>query len=141
MIIVDTNIISEPMRPRPDERVMKWLDEQEIGTLFLTATVVAEAFYGIDRLPAGKRKNILGADLDRLIATYFSKAVLPFDETAARVYASIVASASKRGQTIHVSDGQIAAVALIKGFSVATRDVDPFTAAGCKVINPWDETG
>jgi toxin FitB len=139
VIVVDTNIISEPIRPRPDERVLKWLDEQESGTLFLTATVVSEAFYGIERLPEGRRKNGLRTDLELLIATHFAGAVLPFDEAAARLYASLVASAARQGQTIHVGDAQIAAVALVNKFSVATRDVVPFEAAGVKVINPWTE--
>jgi toxin FitB len=139
MIVVDTNIIFEPFRPRPDERVLKWLDKQGDSTLFLTATVVSEAFYGIERLPEGQRKAGLRTDLESLIAAYFRGAVLPFDEDAARLYATLVASAARQGQVIHVGDGQIAAVALAKGFSVATRDVVPFTAAGVKVINPWNE--
>lgn len=139
MIIVDTNILSEPLRPQPDERVLKWLDEQAAGTLFLTATVVAEAFYGIEKLPEGRRKNTLRADLQLLVSTYFYGAVLPFDEAAAYLHALLVASAARQGKAIHVGDGQIAAVALTKRFSVVTRDVKPFQAAGCHVINPFTD--
>jgi toxin FitB len=139
MIIVDTNVLSEPLQPRPDEGVLKWLDNQGASTLFLTATVVAEAFYGIEKLPGGRRKNTLKADLQQLISTYFVDAVLPFDEAAAHLYASLAASAARQGKAIHVGDGQIAAVALTKRFSVATRDVAPFEAAGCHVINPWTD--
>ena len=118
---------------------MRWLNEQAVGTLFLTATVVSEAFYGIEKLPEGRRKSTLRSDLQRLVSTYFAGAVLPFDEAAAYLYASLVTSAARQGKAIHVGDGQIAAVALTKRFSVVTRDVMPFEAAGCHVINPFTD--
>ena len=136
MIIVDTNILTEPLKPKPDQAVSDWLDNQAPDSLFLTATVVSEALFGIERLPDGKRKTAFRQGFEILLTTYFANAVLPFNENAARCFAQIVAYAARNGKAIHVSDGQIAAVALERGFAVATRDVTPFEAAGCRVIRP-----
>lgn len=137
MIILDTNVVSEPMRPKGDPAVQAWLDEQAAETLYLTATSLSELLLGVERLPDGARKEGLGADLAALVAALFEARVLPFDQEAAMVYAPLVGRARALGHAISVADGQIAAIAAAHGFAVATRDTAPFGAAGVPVINPW----
>lgn len=139
MIILDTNVVSEPLRPRADPAVQAWLDAQAAETLYLTATNVAELLVGVEMLADGRRKRGLGSALESLIDGLFGSRVLPFDHGAARVYAKIVDRARRGGHSISVADGQIAAIAALHGFAVATRDVAPFAAAGLPVINPWTD--
>lgn len=137
MIILDTNVISEPLRPLPDAALLKWLDQQEIETLYLTSITVAELRFGIASLPAGKRKRRLEQDFDERILSLFTQRVLAFDEDATPEYARIRSKAKTSGRPIGVTDAFIAAIAAHQGFSVATRDVSPFETAGIHVINPW----
>jgi toxin FitB len=137
MIILDTNVVSEPMRPRGDPAVRAWLDQQAADTLYLTATNLAELLVGIELLPAGRRRRGLYEDLRTLLAQLFGARILPFDAEAAAMYATVVRRARSAGQALSVADAQIAAIAAVHGFMVATRDVRPFTAAGVPVVNPW----
>lgn len=137
MIVIDTNVLSEPLRPEPNANVLKWLDDQALESLFITATVLSEMLFGVERLPDGKRKERIRADTDTLIQSYFGARILPFDDNAARIFAVNIAHALANGKAVQVSDGQIAAVALSQGFAVATRDIAPFEAMGVKTINPW----
>ncbi len=139
MIILDTNVVSEPMKLNGSATVIAWLDNQVAETLYLTATSLSELLVGIEILPEGKRKEGLGAALSELIIGLFESRVLPFDERAAMVYAPLINRAKTKGCPISVADGQIAAIAASHGFSVATRDTMPFVAAGIPVINPWEE--
>ncbi len=138
MIIIDTNVISEAIKPGRNSRVVSWLDAQAIETLFFTAINLSELCLGIEILPAGKRRDALASDLSALLADYFSARILPFDERAALAYGAMVARARIAGSTISVSDGQIGAIASSRSFSVATRDTAPFVALGVPVINPWE---
>lgn len=138
MIILDTNVISEPMRSHPDKTVMGWLDSQVAESLFVTTTTLAELFAGVEMLPDGKRKSGMGEQLNHLINRLFSNRILPFDHAAALNYARLLNNARKSGYVVSMGDGQIAAIALAHGFSIATRDIKPFMAAGLTVINPWD---
>jgi predicted nucleic acid-binding protein len=137
VIILDTNVVSEPMRPNGDPAVRDWLDRQSIDVLYLTATSLAELLVGIAVLPAGQRRDGLDAALAALIARLFGPRILPFDQPAARDFAVLVGRARARGHAIGVADGQIAAIATARGFAVATSDAAPFDAAGVPVINPW----
>lgn len=139
MIILDTNVVSEPMRPNGDPAVLAWLDRQADETLYLTATSFAELLLGVEILPPGKRKKGLAAALAELIAGLFGSRILAFDESAAKLYASLVGGARAAGRVVGVADGQIAAIAAAHGFAVATRDAPPFRAVGVPVINPWKE--
>ena len=139
MIILDTNVVSEPMRLNGSTTVIAWLDSQVAETLYLTATSLSELLVGIEILPDGKRKEGLGAALGELIIGLFGSRILPFDEQAAMLYAPLVNRAKIGGRSISVADGQIAAIAANHGFVVATRDTVPFVAAGVPVINPWEE--
>ena len=137
MILIDTNVVSEPWKPAPDARVLAWLDAQAIETLFLSAVTVAELRFGIAAMPEGKRRTVLHDRLEDEVLPLFSGRILPFDLEASRAYAALMAEARASGKAIAAADGYIAATALARGFSVSTRDVSPFEAAGLKVINPW----
>jgi toxin FitB len=138
MIVLDTNVVSEPMKPYGNPAVQAWLDRQAAETLYLTAISLAELLVGIEILPDGKRKEGLAAALADLITMLFGSRVLPFDQHAAVVYAPVVSRARAAGTIISVADGQIAAIAAVRGFTVATRDAAPFVAAGLPVIDPWE---
>lgn len=137
MILLDTNVISEPLKPEGDPAVLDWLDQQDIETLYLTAISVAELRFGIAALPLGKRKHHLEDDFEQRILSHFDGRVLPFDLSSTAAYARIRAKARVEGKAIGGADGFIAAIALQHGLTVATRDVSPFKAAGVPVINPW----
>jgi predicted nucleic acid-binding protein len=137
VIILDTNVVSEPMKANGARSVIDWLDGQAAETLFLTAVNLAELLVGVETMPAGKRREGVGAALAALISKLFGARILPFDEGAARTYAALVARARATDMALSVADAQIAAIATVKGFSVATRDTTPFVAAGVPIINPW----
>lgn len=139
MIIVDTNVVSEPFRPNPSANVIHWLDRQPASILFLTTVSLAELYRGIAILPDGKRKQGLKEDTDRFLHDFFGSRILAFDIDAALAYAEMTAMTRASGLAMSFADAQIASIALAHGFSVATRDVAAFTAAGVKVINPWTQ--
>ncbi len=138
MIILDTNVVSEPMKPKPDPRVIDWLDNQLSSGLYLTTPSLAELLSGVAFLPDGKRKVAIGHVLDHLMETLFSDRILSFNKEAANAYADILASTRRAGLAISVPDAQIAAIAKSRGFCVATRDTSPFVAAGIDVVSPWN---
>ena len=137
MIILDTNVISEPLRPTGDAAVLNWLDQQDIDTLYLTAITVGELRFGIAALPPGKRKHHLQEEFEERILALFYGRILPFDEAATTAYARIRSGARSTGKAMGAADSFIAAIAAHHGFSIATRDVSPFESAGSPVINPW----
>ena len=136
MIVLDTNVVSDAMRPEPDATVIAWLNEQAAQTLNLSSVTLAELLFGIRALPAGKRKNRLDRALSELLAL-FKDRILPFDTDAARRYADLAVTARNGGRGLPTPDGYIAAVAASRGFIVASRDTSLYEAAGVKVINPW----
>jgi predicted nucleic acid-binding protein len=137
MILLDTNVVSEPLRLAPESRVIEWIDAQPMETLFLSAVTVAELRAGVALLPPGKRRESLNESLERLVIPLFAGRVLPFDLPCTQAYAALQASARSRGLAIATADGYIAAIAAANGFTVATRDTGPFHAAGVAVVNPW----
>jgi toxin FitB len=139
LIVLDTNVISEPMRPKPDAAVLAWLDAQDVETLFLSAISVGELRHGVALLPEGKRRKALAAALEDRILPLFESRILPFDGPASAAYAVVSAHARKAGMAISAADGYIAATAAAHGFAIAARDGSPFEAAGIAVINPWQE--
>jgi predicted nucleic acid-binding protein len=140
VIILDTNVISESLRPRCSEAVTAWLDAQLAESLYITAINAAELWAGVAVMPKGSRKTALQSSLDQLLDRLFGSRKLDFDHRAARAYAELVERTSASGAPLPLADGQIAAIALSRGFAVATRDVSPFQAAGVDVINPWEYT-
>lgn len=137
MILLDTNVISEAMKPAPDDTVRAWLDEQAAETLYLSSVTIAELLFGIGALPTGKRKDRLTEALDGVMEL-FADRFLPFDVAAARRYADLAVKARTAGKGFPTPDGYIAAIAASRGFTVATRDTSAFDAAGVAVINPWN---
>lgn len=140
MIILDTNVVSEPTKPTASPVVSEWLDQQAISTLFLTSVSLAELLYGIFIMPDGARKKELSSNLNDFITMWFGSRILPFDRDASVAFASLRGRARAKGMNVTLADGQIAAIAKVQKFTVATRDTAPFIAMGIRVINPWENT-
>ncbi|MCW2651073.1 MAG: plasmid stability protein StbB [Mycobacterium sp.] len=140
MILVDTNVISEPLGKVPDARVIDWIDGQPLETLYLSAITVAELRYGVASLPAGKRRHRLDEGLETRVLPLFAGRVLAFDLLASQAYADLMSRARTVGQSIGAADGYIAATAAANRMAVATRDTAAFESAGVPVINPWRNT-
>lgn len=136
MILLDTNVVSEAMKPEPDAAVRAWLNEQAAETLYLSSVRLAELLFGIRVLPAGKCKNLLDRALAELLELFRDR-VLPFDTDAVCRYADLAVAARDGGRGFSTPDGYIAAIAASRGFIVASSDTSPFDAAGVTVINPW----
>lgn len=138
MIILDTNVISEPLKLKPDAAVVNWLNAQEPRTLYLTAINLAELLSGAEILPAGRKRTALKAAIKTNVLPLFEGRILHFDQIAAEVFATINAKAQSKGSTISFADCAIAAIAQANGFALATRNVRDFKDAGIETINPWD---
>ena len=136
MIILDTNVVSEAMKPEPNPVVRAWSNDQAAETLYLSSVTLAELLFGIAALPSGKRKEMLALTLEGLMGL-FKDRVLPFDVEAARHYADLAVVAKVSGRGFPTPDGYIAAIAASRGFIVASRDTAPYEAARVTVINPW----
>ena len=138
MILLATNVISEPQRREPDARVLEWIDAQALETLYLSVVTVAELRAGTALIPAGKRRDSLHDNLEKRLLPMFANRVLTFDMACTKAYAELLAKSRAAGLAIETADAFIAAIALANGFAVATRDTRPFEAAGVSVINPWE---
>ncbi len=138
MIMLDTNVISESLRPAPESRVLDWINTQAIETLYLSAISVAELRFGAALLPSGRRKDKLQNRLEDKLLPLFSGRILPFDVAVTKTYAELMSQARMAGRSISTADGYIAATAAANGMIIATRDTNPFVAAGLQVINPWE---
>ena len=136
MIVVDTNVVSELMRPSPSPQVREWVSAQAPGELGTTAITVAEIRYGLERLADGRRKQSLLAAATELFAA-FSEYIQPFDADAAIWYATIVAHRDRLGLPIDGFDAQIAAICRTRGAALATRNAKDFRETGIDVIDPW----
>ena len=140
MILLDTNGLSEFMRPRPAATVVSWLDEQPAGEVYTSAISRAEIELGLLLMPPGKRQEALSQAAWAMFAEEFAGRCLPFDEDAARHYARIVSARTQVGRPISVEDAQIAAIALAHRMSLATRNTTDFELIdGLAVVNPWTE--
>lgn len=137
MIILDTHVVSEPLKPEPEPAVLDWLNRQEPQTLYLTTVNLAELLAGIETMPAGRRRTELGAALTGQMMPLFEGRILAFDRPAAEAFARINASAQSAGSSISFADGAIAAIASAHGFMVATRNVRDFEGTGVEIFNPW----
>lgn len=136
MIVLDTNVISEVMKPSPDPIVLEWLNRQSEDALFITTITVAEISAGIHKLDAGKRRDDLDRRLQDMVQLFNGRS-LTFDLGAAMRFGRIMGEARRNGLAIGFQDGLIAATAIWHKCAVASRDVAPFEAAGLEVINPW----
>jgi toxin FitB len=136
MIILDTNVVSELMRPEPAPQVASWVRERDRRELRTTTITLAEVRYGIARLPDGRRKQVLLAAADDIF-TAFEDQVLPIDTAAAENYAVIASSRERAGKPITSFDALISAVCRSKGAALATRNVSDFEGTGIEIMDPW----
>jgi len=138
MIIIDTNVVSELMRAKPDPAVLAWFAGHAADTLFLTAISEAELRTGAAILPAGQRRDRLVGAIDAMIDQDFAGRILPFDSSAACYYAEIAAARRAAGKPIMDADCQIAAIVRAFGAKIATRNVNDFEGCAIDIINPWN---
>jgi predicted nucleic acid-binding protein len=137
MIVVDTNVLSELTKPAPSPDVVAWYHEQSIQDLFTTSITQAEIQVGVDRLPKGRRREALQDSADTTFTQTFAGRILPFDSDAARAFGKIVAERGRLGRPIEIMDAQVAAIALSRRASIATRDAGDFAHCGVRIVNPW----
>jgi len=138
MIIVDTNVLSEVMRERPEPRVVSWLDHAPKSEVFTTAVTKAEILYGIAIAPEGRKRTRLAVAADRVFKGTLAGRVLPFDDEAAEHYAHIASARRAQGRRMEQPDAQIAAIARLHNATLATRNTGDFEDCGIRVVNPWE---
>ena len=141
MILLDTNVLSEMMRPGPAPAVIEWLNETDSGSLYLAAITIGEIEYGLHAMPDGRRREDLRERFDTFVSRAFALRVLSYDDAAARHYGRIMAARRNEGRPLSAPDGQIAGIARLHGMCVATRNASDFTGTGVELINPWDTGG
>jgi hypothetical protein len=137
VILPDTNVLSELMRPRPPSEVTEWVTSQSASSLYVTAIAEAEILFGVQLLPAGKRRSRIESAAVEMFRTDFAGRVLSFGSDAALHYAHIAAQRRRVGRPISHQDAQIAAIARASGAAIATRNVEDFDRCGVRVLNPW----
>lgn len=137
MILLDTNVLSELMKPAPDTRVRAWILTERRENLFTTTIVVAEVLSGLDLMPAGKRRSQLLNRTEFMFANLFAGRILNFDLAAAQNFGPVLRSARAAGRPIDEMDALIAATALSRNFAVATRNIAHFLGTQIQLINPW----
>lgn len=137
MIILDTSVISETLAPSPSESVIEWLAAQNPRMVFITTITVAEVLYGLEILPAGRRRTRLHSAVVKLFESEFHGRTLPFDDSAALLFARIVAHRGSLGRPISQFDALIASICQSRGAAIATRNVADFEHCGIAVVNPW----
>ena len=141
MIVLDTNVLSEAMRPVPAAEVLHWFAKHAASSLYTTAITLAEILYGLELMPKGKRRTALQSQADEMFEEDFADRVLPFDTDAARMFARIAGSRAlangTSGRPIAQREAQIAAIARSRGATLATRNTADFEHCGITLVNPW----
>jgi toxin FitB len=138
MILLDTNVISEHLRPRPNQTVVAWIDAQLANTVYVCTPVLAELRFGAERLEPGRKQADLRAAIEEIESSLYRGRIFPFDVAAAAEYGRLVARRERMGRRIEQMDALIAAIALSQGATLATRDAGDFADLGLEVINPFD---
>ncbi|WP_237151958.1 type II toxin-antitoxin system VapC family toxin [Oryzibacter oryziterrae] len=139
MIVLDTNVISELSRDKPDANVLSWVDSRPPDRFLTTSISVMEMRFGLAIMPAGRKRTELARDLDLVFNHLFAGRVLPFDTEAAVICARIRAERRASGRPlVDIADAAIAAIALARQLPLATRNLDDFAHLGLDLINPWD---
>ncbi|WP_088315944.1 type II toxin-antitoxin system VapC family toxin [Kineosporia sp. R_H_3] len=136
MIVLDTNVVSELMEAAPDPAVIDWLRRQGRPGFATTSVTVGEVTYGIENMPAGRRRETKAQAAARVWAA-FPGAVLPFDRAAAEAYGALMAKRRRAGRPISTLDAQIAAICQVQGAILATRNTKDFEGLGLDVVDPW----
>jgi predicted nucleic acid-binding protein len=137
MILLDTNVISEAMRPSPEPAVMAWLKSQNRAELWTCTIVVAEIYSGLDLMSTGKRQRQLFERAELMFGEFFGARILAFDLPAARAYGAVLKARQSQGLPIDEMDALLAATALANGAALATRNVAHFQSCGIHILNPW----
>jgi predicted nucleic acid-binding protein len=137
VIVLDTNVISEALRPVPSPAVLRWLAAQDAATVYTSAITEAEILYGIEILPSGKRRTLLFTAVEKIFGEVFHERVLPFNEEAAAAFAKIAARRVAAGRPISQMDAMIAAIVRCQGATLATRNTADFGGCGITIRNPW----
>jgi predicted nucleic acid-binding protein len=137
VIILDTNVVSEPLKHRPNATVLQWLDRQSPATLYLTSISQAELLAGVRALPVGKRRSELQRVLNGALVSLFADRILAFGERSAEAYAHVVSAANSAGNPIHFAAAAIAAIAVEHNFSLATRNVHDYKGTSVELLDPW----
>jgi toxin FitB len=137
MILLDTNVISEVMKPNPEPRITIWIDSHPLDDLCTSAIVAAEILSGLDLMPAGKRRNELRDKAEIMFSSFFSGRIFAFNLDGARAYGKIVNAARKAGKPMDEMDALIAATALAHEATLATRNTSHFEQCGVNLVNPW----
>jgi len=138
MILLDTNIVSEVMKPAPTDRVLRWLNDQETEDLYLSTITVAEIVFGIRALPDGRRRSILVDRFENFVSRGFDQRILVFDTAAAYLFGDLMGRRRELGRPMSFPDGQIAAIARSHHSALATRNVSDFDHCGIDVLNPFE---
>jgi predicted nucleic acid-binding protein len=141
MIILDTNVLSEMLRPEPAAQVLAWLAAQDGETIFFTTIGEAELRYGVAVLPAGRKRRSLSLAIDEILEEDFHGRILPFDRAAAMAYADIAANRRAAGRPISQFDCQIAAIGRAYQAAVATRNTRDYEGCGVDLVDPWQFSG
>lgn len=137
MIPLDTNVVSEAMRPKPTDMVLSWLDRHSDDGLLISSITIAEICYGLRILPMGQRRHMLETKFEQFVAEGFAGRIICFDEAAARAYAEIMGLRKEKGHLMSLPDGQIAAIAQVNKLVLATRNITDFEDCGIELVNPF----
>jgi hypothetical protein len=139
VIVLDTNVLSELMRPSPASTVEAWIASHPASSLYISTITQGEILYGIGILPRGRRRTALEHAAEAMFEQDFADRILAFDSAAARSFASIGAERRRRGQAIGQLDAQIAGIARSRNAAIATRNSDDFDHCGIEVFDPWSD--
>ena len=139
MIVLDTNVVSELMRPTPSSAVVSWVSRREAAALFFSAVGEAELRLGVAAMPASRRRDAIEEAIEAMLREDFAARILPFDSAAARAYAAIAAARRAAGRPVSTMDMQIAAIARSQNMAVATRNTKDFTGTGVDLADPWTD--
>ncbi|HTT21575.1 MAG TPA: type II toxin-antitoxin system VapC family toxin [Candidatus Sulfotelmatobacter sp.] len=138
MVILDTNVVSELMRPAPEPRVLRWFASQAAEDLHITAVTMAEILYGIELIAAARRRDVVRTGAERMFGDLFADRILTFEDRAARAFSQITSSRRRQGKPMSDIDAQIAAITRVHGATLATRNPYVFEGCGVRLVNPWE---
>jgi len=138
MIILDTNVVSELMRPAPEPRVLRWFGSQAAEDLHITAVTMAEILYGIELVATSRRRDVLRAGAEKMFEAVFADRILTYEDRAARLFSQIASARRRQGKPISESDAQIAAITRVAGATLATQNPYVFEGCGVRLVNPWE---
>jgi hypothetical protein len=138
MTILDTNVVSELMRPAPEAAVLRWIGSQATEDLHITAVTMAEILFGIELISGGRRRDTLRAGAEKMFGVVFADRILTFEDRAARVLSQIASSRRRQGKPMSEFDAQMGAIARVHGATLATRNTYVFEGCGVRLVNPWE---